>query len=538
LHSDTLIETKNGIKHIKDIKAETEHQDYVLGNDGIFHKVLDTIYRDLDEYYELHSSYNIPVKVSAEHPFYVTDGINQPYWSNVVDLIGKSNMYVAMRKPVIDDNPHLNEHISNLIDMSNPNYIVDGDLIYDKCGYSPTAKLWSISSVMKKYSVTKNSAEKAISLLTKDITLKNEGIIDLARQMKFDGFVKNQPIKINNEFEITEELAEVFGWYLAEGSNEKGNRIEFSLNGTLIGSKAKFIQDTLYKTFNVTSIVEMSGINKCRVRVSSGILSELFGNLFGIHAENKKVPNFLYQHQRFAKSLIKGYLLGDGHISEKRSHVSYCSKSKSLAFQIRSMMLKFGIMSSLSYSEKRNIYNVVVTRDSLPNIKSILGNELVFRNENTRKHRPNYIETDTHYFVPITSIAKIKLPITQKFYDLCVDETHSFVANGIVCHNTTTEAMAVGLPIVAPLHTSIKEICENGAACYPVSILSEQILTHDYENVRFIPDPVNTAFAMTQAYNDVIEGKFPHKNAYTDILAEYDWDKIAEQWKQIFSKYL
>jgi glycosyltransferase involved in cell wall biosynthesis len=103
---------------------------------------------------------------------------------------------------------------------------------------------------------------------------------------------------------------------------------------------------------------------------------------------------------------------------------------------------------------------------------------------------------------------------------------------------TITEAMAVGLPIVAPLHTSIKEICENGAACYPVSILSEQILTHDYENVRFIPDPVNTAFAMTQAYNDVIEGKFPHKNAYTDILAEYDWDKIAEQWKQIFSKHL
>jgi hypothetical protein len=49
---------------------------------------------------------------------------------------------------------------------------------------------------------------------------------------------------------------------------------------------------------------------------------------------------------------------------------------------------------------------------------------------------------------------------------------------------------------------------------------------------------VNTAFAMTQAYNDVIEGKFPHKNAYTDILAEYDWDKIAEQWKQIFSKHL
>jgi hypothetical protein len=43
---------------------------------------------------------------------------------------------------------------------------------------------------------------------------------------------------------------------------------------------------------------------------------------------------------------------------------------------------------------------------------------------------------------------------------------------------------------------------------------------------------------MQQAYNDVLVGKFPHKNAYTDILAEYDWDKIAEMWKQVFSKHL
>jgi len=103
---------------------------------------------------------------------------------------------------------------------------------------------------------------------------------------------------------------------------------------------------------------------------------------------------------------------------------------------------------------------------------------------------------------------------------------------------TITEAMAVGLPIVAPMHTSVKEITENGSACYPVSILSEQILTHDYENVRFLPDPVNTAWAMKSAYNDAVVGRFPHQLAYEDILDEYDWDKIAEQWKKIFTKLL
>jgi glycosyltransferase involved in cell wall biosynthesis len=103
---------------------------------------------------------------------------------------------------------------------------------------------------------------------------------------------------------------------------------------------------------------------------------------------------------------------------------------------------------------------------------------------------------------------------------------------------TITEAMAVGLPIVAPMHTSVKEICENGSACYPITILSEQILTHDYENIRYMPDPVNTAWAMKEAYKDAVSSKYPHKLAYEDILDQYDWDKAVEQWKKVFSKLM
>jgi glycosyltransferase involved in cell wall biosynthesis len=103
---------------------------------------------------------------------------------------------------------------------------------------------------------------------------------------------------------------------------------------------------------------------------------------------------------------------------------------------------------------------------------------------------------------------------------------------------TITEAMAVGLPIVAPMHTSIKEITENGDACYAVTNMYDHVQIADYENIRHIPDPTNTFYNMMQAYVDVQQKQFPHKEAYMDILEQYDWDKIADKWKDIFNDLL
>lgn len=103
---------------------------------------------------------------------------------------------------------------------------------------------------------------------------------------------------------------------------------------------------------------------------------------------------------------------------------------------------------------------------------------------------------------------------------------------------TVTEAMSVNLPIVAPMHTSIKEITENGAACYPITSMIEHFQIADYENVRHIPDPNDTFCQMMMAYVDVQQGQFPFEATYKDILNEYDWDKIADKWKNVFDSLL
>jgi glycosyltransferase involved in cell wall biosynthesis len=103
---------------------------------------------------------------------------------------------------------------------------------------------------------------------------------------------------------------------------------------------------------------------------------------------------------------------------------------------------------------------------------------------------------------------------------------------------TVTEAMACQLPIVAPMHTSIKEITENGEACYPVNMMFDHFQISDYENLRHIPDPAMVANQMMRAFKDVAQGKYPHKEAYEDILEKYNWDKIAKSWQDKFNKLL
>lgn len=103
---------------------------------------------------------------------------------------------------------------------------------------------------------------------------------------------------------------------------------------------------------------------------------------------------------------------------------------------------------------------------------------------------------------------------------------------------TVTEAMACQLPIVAPMHTSIKEITENGEACYPVNMMFDHFQISDYENLRHIPDPAIVAKQMMRAFMNVVQGRYPHKEVYEDILEKYNWDKIAKSWQDKFNKLL
>lgn len=102
---------------------------------------------------------------------------------------------------------------------------------------------------------------------------------------------------------------------------------------------------------------------------------------------------------------------------------------------------------------------------------------------------------------------------------------------------TITEAMCVGLPIVCGLHTSIKEITRNGEFVYGIDKFTEHIQIFDGEGIRYKLDPKDVAAEMACLY-DYHSQHSDELIDYSEIAKEYDWDKIAQSWINIFNKHL
>lgn len=150
------------------------------------------------------------------------------------------------------------------------------------------------------------------------------------------------------------------------------------------------------------------------------------------------------------------------------------------------------------------------------------------------------LEFNKDYFLPIPSkyldkaYSKSELNEIYNCFD-CFVSTSMAEGFGL----TVVEAMAVGLPIMCGMHTSLKEITNDGEDIYyPIKNLIEHFQINDAENIRFKLNPETLASEMLSFYLDSeidhIQSKYNYKNQFK----KYDWDKIAKQWENLLSKNL
>jgi len=93
---------------------------------------------------------------------------------------------------------------------------------------------------------------------------------------------------------------------------------------------------------------------------------------------------------------------------------------------------------------------------------------------------------------------------------------------------TVTEAMATKTPVICPIHTSLKEITNNGEIVIPINILHPIVYTKDYEKIRYKSDMGNVLRAMEFALKE------DKKN-----LATESYDKVVKlNWKNISLQFL
>lgn len=216
------------------------------------------------------------------------------------------------------------------------------------------------------------------------------------------------------------------------------------------------------------------------------------------YAHEKVVPNVILQApEDCVRAFLQGLFDTDGHAEAKNGYIQYMTTSEKLARRVHMLLLQFGIVSKLSRKENdyRGAWGIRITGDNARKFYERIG----FRLE--RKQERQYLlpevsngNIDVVPYLPerqsslpksrttnfyryfngrrkpsyetLTRIAEYAPEVTHLLepefywdeviaieddgihpcYDLVVPEAHSYIANGIVSHNTSwllTTAMNV-----------------------------------------------------------------------------------------------
>ena len=248
--------------------------------------------------------------------------------------------------------------------------------------------------------------------------------------------------KMLNILNVDEDFCLLSGYYIAEGSqgNLSFNKDETDYHNDVISiMKSKFNKDV-----KLTNYDNSNGIS---LQYNSKILDLLFEKLFGHGACNKQIPEmFMSLPNNKLKELIKGYWRGDGYYSSNgyRYHVSICSTSLKLLNQIKMLLMRFGILSSIHKRERKQLlnfegrkkykfdgicYDLMITgeyaRDFLTNIADIKNIEY------PKRYNFNY-KDDNYMYVKLSDINIQKYE--GKIYNFEVEDDHTYLIP-VVAHN-------------------------------------------------------------------------------------------------------
>lgn len=128
------------------------------------------------------------------------------------------------------------------------------------------------------------------------------------------------------------------------------------------------------------------------------------------------------------------------------------------------------------------------------------------------------------------------------------------IYNTFDCFITTTtaegwglsivEAMATKKLVIAPRHTSIQEITDNGNNAFLFKFIQRAVFVNDFEKIRFISNPEEVAQVCGIVYNlqneeDEVRGQVTTivENAYNHVT-KWKWKDIAKKFENIILKLI
>lgn len=261
----------------------------------------------------------------------------------------------------------------------------------------------------------------------------------------------------------TKELGELVGWLIGDGFIDKKNSLVHLVFGNndynLIPKFENYIK-TLLPNVNITyNLFENSKQMVIRDKRFGKWLESL--GITKNKSQNKIIPEFIWNSDKETVSgFLRGLFSADGTVLSNmhNSAIALNSTSKKLLEEVAILLNNFGIRSSIYLREKSGF---TMLPDSNRNLKedptqemfglhigksnkSIYQKEIGFLldyknnkvisiqdNALNRPRNGSYLERYQDRVISVQSVG------FEAVYDITVDTSHSFIANGIVVHNCT-----------------------------------------------------------------------------------------------------
>ncbi len=148
-------------------------------------------------------------------------------------------------------------------------------------------------------------------------------------------------------FPLTEQLAEFFGWWIAEGSYSKNRAVRLSLNKF----EKAHVAELCHHLFGGCEIY-YSASEGLDIVIHSKTITLLMQKVLGFVSGSfrKVVPSFIYSLPRESiAAFLRGYFSGDGSVNRhgKAPQIEVSSSSPQLINDIAYLLLHFGIVAKI-----------------------------------------------------------------------------------------------------------------------------------------------------------------------------------------------
>ncbi|MBI2583773.1 MAG: FAD-dependent oxidoreductase [Candidatus Aenigmarchaeota archaeon] len=312
---------------------------------------------------------------------------------------------------------------------------------------------------------------------------------------------------VPDKIKIDGNFLRLVGYFLSEGSSYK-HTLNFYFNSKEL-EYTKDVESLLGTIFGLEVHSQITGRVQ-RTLVYSRIVARFFKQELGSHAHNKSIPHWMMiLPPEKQKDLIKGTWRGDGCVREK--DFCYVTSSRQLAYQMRDLLLRQGILPSI---EKRNRsvlnknvpviegrkvhfnhdkYHVYVSGPYLEKMSGILDTSHPYAKK--RRNVMNYAWLkDGFAILPIKSVEFVDYE--GPVIDIGVPESNTFVAKNFIVHNCDGALFRNKVvAVVGGSDSAAKEALVLTRYCPKVYII--------YRGDQIHPEPPN----MVRVQNEIKKGK-------------------------------